>query len=369
MGLADRLRFARQSSNLTLGQVEERTSIGASTLSEFENEKREPRLLQLKQLAEVYRRSTAFFLDDGPLPTEIVLWRSRPTSPHVEELQGKLLQLAEQYHQLEKWCDDFEELDLPSVTTDTSRFGYHDAEKLANNFRNKYALGERPGQSLIRVVEELCKVKVFHMSFEPSGSAACTLHEQFGAAVLLNSNHVRWRRNFDLAHELFHLMTWKVFRRAGDPSFTEASEQEEKFATCFARHLLMPEGPFRIAVESLRAAHSKLSFDDLFEVARQFDVSIEALLWQMKFVFGCSQEWVRETHDKLKSQISFWDKRQHDSPPIRPIRFEALASEALRKGLISTGKYAEYVGITRREAMRQIEQEAYEDAEVEIAHP
>ena len=73
-------------------------------------------------------------------------------------------------------------------------------------------------------------------------------------------------------------------------------------------------------------------------------------------------------HDKLRNQISFWDKRQHDSPPLRPIRFEALASESLRKGLISTGKYAEYVGITRREAMRQFEQEAYEDAEVEITH-
>jgi Zn-dependent peptidase ImmA (M78 family)/transcriptional regulator with XRE-family HTH domain len=368
VGLAERLKFARQSLKLTLNDVEEQTSVGSSTLSEFENEKREPRLLQLKELAELYRRSTAFFLEDGPLPTEIVLWRSRPNSPVVEELQAKLLRLTEQYHHLEQWCDDHEELDLPCLAVDASRFGYHDAEKLAHDFRNKYGLGERPGQSLIRVVEEICKVKVFHIPFEPRGSAACTRHDQFGAAILLNSNNVRWRRNFDLAQELFHLVTWNVFRQLGDPSFSEASDKEEKLATCFARNLLMPQEPLRIAIQSQQNASNKLSFDDLFEVARQFDVSIEALFWQMKFVFGCTTEWVQENLAKLKGQISFWDQRQHDDPQVRPLRFEALASEALRKGLISTGKYAEYVGITRREAMRLVEQEAYDDAEIEIAH-
>ena len=62
-GLAERLRYARQSMKLTLDDVESRTSVGASTLSEFENDKREPRLPQLKELAGLYHRTTAFFLD------------------------------------------------------------------------------------------------------------------------------------------------------------------------------------------------------------------------------------------------------------------------------------------------------------------
>jgi hypothetical protein len=61
--------------------------------------------------------------------------------------------------------------------------------------------------------------------------------------------------------------------------------------------------------------------------------------------------------------------REKDTPPRRPLRFEALARQALRKGLLSTGKYAEYVGITRREAMRLVEQEAAEDVQIEVAHP
>jgi len=367
MALAERLRYARNAMNLTLAQVGERTGIGLSSLSDFENGKREPRLPQLRELADLYRRSTSFFLEEGELPVEIVLWRQRPTSPNAEEVQARLLRLAEQYHHLEVWCDDSEDVGLPFATASPDRFGYAQAEKLAHDFRNQFGLGDRPGQSLLRVLEEVCKVKVFHMQFEPSGSAACTYGERFGAAILLNSNNVRWRRNFDLAHELFHLLTWNVFREVGESRLAEACEREEKLATCFARNLLMPQELLRIAVDSRHGGRTKVRFADLFEIARQFDVSVEAVLWQMTFVYKLSKEAVQSNIEALRSQISFWDDRQRDEPPPRPLRFEALANEALRKGLISTGRYAEYLGITRREAMRRVEQEATEDAEVEIA--
>jgi predicted transcriptional regulator len=41
----------------------------------------------------------------------------------------------------------------------------------------------------------------------------------------------------------------------------------------------------------------------------------------------------------------------------------------LRQGLLSTGKYAEYVGVSRREAMQVVEQDAEDDASIEVAHP
>jgi len=368
VALQDRLKYARQAMNMTLADVEDHTQIGSSTLSEFENGKREPRLPQLKELADLFHRSTTFFLEEGPLPQEIVLWRQKPTSPDAESVQAELLRLAEQYHNLERWCDAFEELHLPAASGSHVQFRYAQAEKLAHDFRTKHGLGERPGQSLLRVLEEICKVKVFHMPFEPTGSAACTYSDRYGAAILLNSNNVRWRRNFDLAHELFHLLTWNVFRGGEASLSVEASKQEEKLATCFARNLLMPQEPLRIAIDSQLGERTKLSFDDLFEAARQFDVSVEALLWQMTFVYNLSKEVVEKNIEQLRDRMSFWDKRQHDTPPSRPLRFEALANEALRKGLISTGRFAEYLGITRRQAMRQVEQEAPDDAEVEVTH-
>lgn len=370
MPLSDRLKLARSSLKLTLQDVEERTAIGVSTLSEFENGKREPRLVQLKQLADAYSRSVAFFLDDGPIASQVVLWRQKPESPRAEELQARLVKLGEQYHHLELLCNGHEPCDLPFHSGPAERFSYAQAEKLAHQSRQLLGLGERPGQSLLRVLEEVCRIKVFHLNFEPSGGAACTLSESFGAAVLLNAKHVRWRRNFDLAHELFHLLTWKTFRSVAEGDVVEASEAEEKFATCFARNLLVPPELLRVTVdEALAKQGGKLTFDDLFEIARQFDVSVEVVVRHISFVYQKSPEWANSVLDQLRSQIGFWDNRVSDTPSALPLRFHALARQALRHGLLSTGKYAEYIGVSRRDAMQVVEQDAEDDATIEVANP
>jgi Zn-dependent peptidase ImmA (M78 family) len=369
MALSDRLKLARSSLNLTLQNVEERTGIGVSTLSEFENGRREPRLVQLKQLADAYLRSLVFFLEDGPVVPQVVLWRKKPESPRAEEVQARLVKHADQYHHVEVLCEAQEPCEIPFHTGPAERFGYPQAEKLALQFRQLLGLGERPGQSLLRVLEEVCKIKVFHLDFEPSGSAACTLNESFGAAVLLNAKHVRWRRNFDLAHELFHLLTWKTFRAVGDAAAVEASEAEEKFATCFARNLLVPPEVLRVGVDEASAKHEgKLTFDALFEIARQFDVSMEVVVRQISFVYRKTAEWANSVLDQLRSQIGYWDSRSSDSPSALPLRFHALARQALRHGLLSTGKYAEYTGVSRREAMQLVEQDADDNASIEVAN-
>jgi XRE family transcriptional regulator, fatty acid utilization regulator len=54
----------------------------------------------------------------------------------------------------------------------------------------------------------------------------------------------------------------------------------------------------------------------------------------------------------------------------RRLRFEALAIEAMDKGMMGTGKFAEYMGISRREAMKLLDERAdkfwQEESRVEI---
>lgn len=369
MALGERLKHARDSLGLTLSVAEQQTGVGTSTLSDFENGKREPKLAQLKAIADAYKRPLSFFLSEEPIQADIVLWRHKPESPFAEEIQVRLQTLAEQYHNLELWCGEHEPCVLPLAWKPTAaEFHYRDAAKLAGDFRRSFGLGERPGQSLLRVLEEICKVKIFHLGFEPTGSAACCLSDRLGAAILLNSKHVRWRRNFDLAHELFHLLTWNVFRSNATQNSVQASPREEKLATCFARNLLMPQEPFRDAVELEKGEHGGLRFAQLFEIARQFDVSVEAVLWQLGFVYNIDSKKIQQYSEQLQGQTSFWDTREHDDPPARPLRFEALAIQALKEGAMSVGRFAEYVGASRHEAMQIIEQEAEADAEIEVAH-
>jgi XRE family transcriptional regulator, fatty acid utilization regulator len=351
---------------LTLRDVEAKTGIGQSSLSEYESGKRVPRLSQLQSLAEVYRRSLGFLLGEGEIPRELVLWRQQPEGPAASEIQATFLRLAEQYHNLEVWCEDCRTCVLPSAGGKAEAYRYADAEGLAKRVRSVLDLGERPGQELLRVLEEVCGVKVFHLPFEPTGSAACTVHETYGPAILLNSNAVRWRRNFDLAHELFHILTWPIFRGSAVGDGVTPSDQEEKFATYFAGNLLMPIETVRQAIEAKRR-DGKLAYKDLFDIARQFDVSVEALLWRMRFLYNTPEAEIVENIRRYKATGQVWEAdREYDTPPRRPLRFQALAVQSLREGKMSQGKFAEYMGISRREAIRFVEQEAPEDEAITL---
>lgn len=366
MPIGERLRYARERAGMTLRQVEERTNIGESSLSEFENGKREPRLSLLQALAEAYRRSLDFFLSDEPLPREVLLWREQPPSPLCEEIEGEFLRLCEQYHNLETWLDERRVTRLPKADGDAATYSYTDAEGLAHQTRKALSLGDRPAQNLLTTLEEECGVKVFHKPFDPPGAAVCCVTEAFGVAVLLNSRNVRWRRNFDLAHELFHLLTWLIFRGTQTETRATPAPKEEQFATCFAGNLLMPTDATRAAVNEV-IKEGKIAFADMFDIARQFDVSVEALIWRMAFLRYFNHDDAPKIIDRYKRVSDMWEgNRVHDDPPMRPPRFRALAIRALRQGEVSLGRFAEYLGISRREARAMMDQDARGDEEVQI---
>src|SRR3990172_972541 len=166
MMLSERLKHARLKAGITLREIEERTGIGQSSLSEYEAGKRAPRLAQLQALAEVYRRSISFFLAEGEPAPEVVLWRKRPDDAVAADIEGKFLRLCEQYHNLEVWCVERRPCELPVASGSAADFDYRDAERLAYEVRAKLKLGDRPGQSLLPALEEVCGVKVFHKRFE-----------------------------------------------------------------------------------------------------------------------------------------------------------------------------------------------------------
>jgi len=370
MTLSEKLRYARERARLSGAQVRERTGIGESSISEFENGRREPSLSQLRMLAKAYSRSIAFFIAEGPVPREVVLWREKP-SKGAEEIEVEFLRLCEQYHNLEIWAKENVSVRLPDADSDEDRFGYPQAEELAKTFAREFPLGPYPAHALLNVLEEICGIKIFHLKFEPAGTAASTISDTFGPAILLNAQNCRWRRNHDLAHELFHLLTWQIFRENSKQKNESSypSEREENLATCFARNLLMPAEPLRTAVNS-RMKDGKVKLEKLFDVAREFDVSIESLLWQLHFIYGRSTAEVEKTKAciaRAKNLAPLFEDRTEAQTSSRPARFHALAIKALRRGKISVGRCAEYLGINRQQAMKFVEQEASDDEEVQVA--
>lgn len=348
-GIGDRLKYARERAGLKQGDVAKRASIGESSLSEFECAKREPSVSQLATLATIYNRPVGFFLSVEPLPVEVVRWRKKPAD--AAPLEVAFLELCQQYQNLESWCDATIATSLPPVEAPLVPFSRRAAEDLAIRIRHELTLGECPGPGLLCVLEERCGLKVFHRELDPTGTAASTKSPGFGCAVLLNSKHPKWRRNFDLAHELFHLLTWDFAAAVDNDELW--SESDEKLADWFAACLLMPTDAVRQAVAS-RIRGRKIEVESLFEIARQFDVSVEALIWRIHTVYGgTAKERARTDAMIARARVAadLFEQRSHDSPPGRPARFVSLALKALRAGDLSVGRFAEYVGTTRHRVM------------------
>ncbi|MCD4825791.1 MAG: XRE family transcriptional regulator [Phycisphaerae bacterium] len=367
MSIPERLKYARSRAGLTGHQVQDRTGVGNSSLSEFEAGKREPSLSQLQKLASVYRRSVSFFLAEGAiLEEEMVLWREKPEAEAANQ-ELRFLQLCRQYHNLEIWTNEKTSVCLPVENKNSGNYSYSDAEALAEETRGLLELGKCPGLSLLPVLEEACDVKIFHLDMKPTGTAASAKSEAFGAAVLLNSGSVRWRRNFDLAHELFHLLTWEIFPTPVDGE-TKPQDKIEKLANCFASNLLMPPKAMRTAVNS-KIENGGLVIEDLFDIARQFDVSVEALIWRMHRLQRLSgnKKKTEALINRAKELAPLLEERKYSKPLTLPERYKALAVKALKYGEISIGRFAEYLDISRQKAMKYVEQEIVDDEKISIA--
>ena len=118
MPLPDRLKAMRERLGLTLEQVAGKTGIGMSSLSEFENGKRDPGISHLQKLATTYEKSLSFFFDDRPEIKEALLWRDRPPKPLSDQIEARFLKLCRQYRDLEEWvkaatADSFRDLAGP----------------------------------------------------------------------------------------------------------------------------------------------------------------------------------------------------------------------------------------------------------------
>jgi Zn-dependent peptidase ImmA (M78 family) len=370
MNIGERLRRAREDIGCTQPVASGKSGIGVSSISEFENGKREPSFSQLSCLAEVYKKSIDFFLTDT-VPTEAVpLWRDEPsTEEERKETEARFRQLCEQYHRLEVCTGQVRKANLPKPDTiERESFDYAQAGKLAEKVQRELLPGDVPSSSLKQILEERFYVKIFHLKFPGSkGSAICIFDESFGGpAILLNKDSKLWRRNFDLAHELFHLLTWDIFR-VGKGEETKPSDHEEKLANAFASRLLLPTDSVKDKVDSARDNESKITLEALDEIAREFGVSLDALLWRMLYLYNMTSESIAKYIDMAKRLKTVRPPRKSDEPDELPERYCSLAIRALREGKLSLMQFKKYMKISYREAEEYLtEDDEFRKEEISI---
>lgn len=203
-----------------------------------------------------------------------------------------------------------------------------------------YMMGDAPAVRLPEVMEEDFGILVLMVDADDGISgAACRLPEF--DAVLVNRNENPGRRNFDLAHEFFHLLTWDKMPPSPIEDVSESGgSRVEQLANAFASALLMPQqvlsrfGEWRRLGDAERAARMR-------EVADFFRVSVSALHWRLVSLKLLSK--ASRMLDVPPPSV----QQQQDTPPAFSPAFMRVMATAIERGAISVARLAKLLEIPR----------------------
>jgi Zn-dependent peptidase ImmA (M78 family)/DNA-binding XRE family transcriptional regulator len=352
--LEKRLLAARETAGFSITQAAQKLGFkNYQTLSAIEKGERKVNAHELIMMARLYGRSLDYFLESDIAPDPAPLWR-KTTKTDINQVQRRFLSFLQNYSNLEhllglkrRWKDIQKNYDRE----DFSYNGFEQADKLGADIHNFLDLGSRPSLNLLNVLENKLRFKILHLSLGDGVSGASVVDNTIGVGILINVNDAPWRRNFDLAHELFHIITWNVFSPEEIGTGTTKTRPEQ-YADIFASSLLLPETHLLDALKET-ATDNEIRFVDVIELAKDFGVSSEAILWRLVNLDRLKKSQVQKILDD--SDFRDVDRTRRRSlysegkPSKVPSRFISLACRCLLEGKISRGAFAEYLEIDRVE--------------------
>jgi len=277
--MGNRVKNFRKRLKLTQKDLSTQMGFNSSeTISQIERGDRELKAFELVQLSKILSIDVNDLLRiEKPQKAPAVLWRESPeTQKEIKE--AKFLKRCQEYATLEELSGIKTSNQLPKKKVGLDDLSYEMARRLAGEISRELNLGDRPASELEKTLEDRFGVKVWYMALE-EGSAASTIG-YFGPAILMNLNEAPWRRNYNFAHEFFHLITWESFPPKSIDKEPGLWERLEKVANVFASCLLLPSDVVRGEFEK-NIVNGKIKFIDLIEIARNLDVSTEALLYRL----------------------------------------------------------------------------------------
>ncbi|MGH7471409.1 MAG: ImmA/IrrE family metallo-endopeptidase, partial [Longimicrobiales bacterium] len=236
---------------------------------------------------------------------------------------------------------------LPEFQLNFASAAAADSTRLAEDVRRAMDLGSIPSAALLRSLEDCYGVKVFWEQLTEAHdgdcSAACARGE-FGSAILIDASEAPWRRNFSLAHELFHLLTWNsmpVREADSDPTWPE---RIERLAENFAGSLLLPADSLSDRFTA-RAQDGKITYGELVRMARDFGVSTQALLIRLRDLRHIkATDVARLLKDETFRRVdeASWVDRNVPAVPFSA-RYVELAYAAFQRGIIGVSMLAKYL--------------------------
>ena len=342
-----RVKAAREAAGWTQHRLAEAMHLkDRQSVSDIENGKRALKPGELVMLTDILNCELDFFLDPFQVAGEAQFsWRASPDL--VEDDLNSFEIRAGQWVGLLRWLrenDQDRSYPLKHTLRLNVQSSYEDVIDRAESLAEALDLGVIPSERLVEKIEEELDIPVLYVDTieTPYGESisGATCHIQDMGVILINRNEAETRCFFDLAHELFHALTWDAMK----PEHRESNSVEdrakgkriEQLANNFAAALLMPEA----SLEQLIDKHRIDVVSHLADIAFQLRVTPVALSWRL-----LNLKWIgRETQDALQQEF------QRPSVAGAPKRFSPafinMLHTAIDRGHLSARKAAKAIGAT-----------------------
>ena len=221
-----------------------------------------------------------------------------------------------------------------------TRSTFEDAMAAGERFAKDFELGSVPTKRLAEVMERRLGVLVIMVdAIDRVSGAACRLPDL--DAVIINRHEVPGRRHFDLAHELFHILTWDMMPPEHVEEATEVSKNRvEQLANNFASAVLMPAW----ALERFGAPGDD-TVKWLNATADALEVTATALKWRMVALGRLDHAQAKAIPDAALRNNGHKVARI-EPPPLFSKQFMEVIALAIKQGQISARRAADILDLT-----------------------
>ncbi len=341
-----RVKAAREAKGWTQDQLAQSMGFNdRQSVSDIENGKRALKPDEMLLLSDLLDRDVEFFIDLFTVAGEAQFsWRAAPeVSPcSLDGFESK----ASQWIGLLRWLreqQDGRSSALKRTLRLSAQSSYEDAQKRAQSLVAELHLGVIPAEGLIDKIERELDIPVLFVDAvdaadeQTVSGATCHLEEM--SVILINRNESEARRLFDLAHELFHALTWDAMkpdrRESNSVEDRNKGKRIEQLADNFAAALLIPNTSLDQLIDRSQAndiAH-------LREAAALLRVAPVTLAWRL-FNLKIIRDDTRRSLAQDKQRPSVCGPPKRFSPD-----FAKMLHGALEGGRLSARKAAKVTGL------------------------
>ncbi|ACB86079.1 ImmA/IrrE family metallo-endopeptidase [Natranaerobius thermophilus] len=364
------LKWAREEMNYDIDEAARKIGINSQKLIQWEAGQKMPTLRQLRLIAKLYKRPSAFFyLKDAPDATKPDLpdYRQLPDenlerTPQMSLQIRRAFERRETYiellHYLGKSCPEFKfEIDSKISTTELA---LKIREQLGISIDDQFSWKDHYTalNSWIDLLEKQ-NILIFQTGeLDLAEMRGLSISEQFLPIILINSKDSPRGRIFTLMHELVHI----VIGQSGICDLDDNDSNDfEVFCNKVAGEILVPKQVLKNDLDSITDYRDPFQLEYL---ANRYMVSVEVILRRLlilnkitKNFYQKKREEYLETYKKSKSQGFLLPAKKvvRDNGKL----YTDLIISAYRDDIISLRDVSNYLGNFKINHLPKVESQLY----------